>query len=52
MFLQQIIRAVVDSKVAGDAFALDKDVIAVEVNHWLIEVLGGDAVAAKCADAF
>lgn len=52
MLLQQVVRAVIDSKVAGDAFALDVGVVAVEVDHWVLEVLDGDAVAAKRAGAF
>lgn len=52
VLLQQIIRVIVGSKIAGDAFALDVGIVAVEVNHWVLEVLDGDVVAAKCADAF
>ena len=52
MFLQQVVWTVVDSKVAGDAFALDIGVVTVEVNRRVLEVLDGDAVAAKRAGTF
>ena len=52
MFLQQVVWTVVDSKIAGDAFALDIGVVAVEVNRRMLEVLDGNAVAAKWAGTF